>query len=323
MGYDVFNPIEFVPEFTADIGIKKGEKVDYAILKNSTPIILIEAKWCGENLENHTGQLFRYFGTTNSKFAILTNGINYNFYTDLDEPNKLDEKPFLKINMLDIKESQVNELEKFKKDNFDLDEIFSSASEMKYTNTIKNILSEQLANPSDSFIKYFLGEFYEGVKTQSVIDKFRDIIKKSFTQFISELINERLKTALDTEKANTNTVTTTSETQIQEALKIETNKIITTEEELQSYYIVKSILIGILPLEKINYKDTESYFGILYNASRPKWICRLKIGEIKKSISFPDVITKEIIYFKNIDELFNFKDDIIKSAQRFIETQDK
>ena len=73
LGYDVFNPQEFVPEFTADVGIKKGEKVDYAILKDGEPVILVECKSITENLDRHDSQLFRYFGTTTAKFAILTN----------------------------------------------------------------------------------------------------------------------------------------------------------------------------------------------------------------------------------------------------------
>ena len=112
LGYDVFNPQEFVPEFTADVGIKKGEKVDYAILKDGEPVILVECKSITENLDRHDSQLFRYFGTTTAKFAILTNGQYYRFYTDLDNPNKMDEDPFLTINILDIRDNQVPELKK-------------------------------------------------------------------------------------------------------------------------------------------------------------------------------------------------------------------
>ena len=97
LGYDVFNPQEFVPEFTADVGIKKGEKVDYAIIQDGEPVILIECKSISENLNKHDSQLFRYFGTTSAKFAILTNGMEYRFYTDLDNPNKMDESPFLTV----------------------------------------------------------------------------------------------------------------------------------------------------------------------------------------------------------------------------------
>lgn len=99
LGYDVFNPLEFVPEFTADVGIKKHEKVDYAILKDGEPLILIEAKSCTEKLDKHASQLFRYFGTTKAKFAILTNGIVYNFYTDLEQPNIMDSQPFYILDM--------------------------------------------------------------------------------------------------------------------------------------------------------------------------------------------------------------------------------
>ena len=75
LGYDVFNPLEVIPEFVADIGIKKGEKVDYAIMRDGTPMILVECKHWSENLDPHNSQLFRYFHTTKAKFGLLTNGI--------------------------------------------------------------------------------------------------------------------------------------------------------------------------------------------------------------------------------------------------------
>ena len=103
LGYDIFNPTEFVPEFTADVGIKKGEKVDYAVVLDGKPMILVEAKSINEVLTKHDSQLFRYFGTTESKFGILTNGKEYKFFTDLDEPNKMDLTPFLSIDITKIK----------------------------------------------------------------------------------------------------------------------------------------------------------------------------------------------------------------------------
>ena len=155
LGYDVFNPTEFVPEYTADVGIKKGEKVDYAIMQDGEPVILIECKSIAENLEKHDSQLFRYFGTTSAKFAILTNGLIYRFYTDLDNPNKMDDSPFLTVNILDIRENQVPELKKFCKSVFDVDTIFSTASELKYANEFKAIMTAQLDDPADDFIRFF------------------------------------------------------------------------------------------------------------------------------------------------------------------------
>ena len=123
LGYDVFNPLEFCPEYTADIGIKKGEKVDYAILMGKDPVILIEAKSVNKKLDRHSSQLFRYFVSTPAKFAILTNGIEYKFYTDLDDTNKMDKEPFLDINLLNIKDAEISQLNKFKKQNLNISEI--------------------------------------------------------------------------------------------------------------------------------------------------------------------------------------------------------
>ena len=196
LGYDVFNPQEFVPEYTADVGIKKGEKVDYAIMKDDTPVILIECKSISENLERHDSQLFRYFGTTDAKFAILTNGLIYRFFTDLDNPNKMDSDPFLSINILDIRENQVRELKKFCKSEFDIDSIFSTASELKYVHEFKNQFAEQVENPSDELTRLFLQGCYTGQKTQAVIEKFRPLLKKALNDYISETMNDKIKNAL-------------------------------------------------------------------------------------------------------------------------------
>ena len=118
LGYDVFNPNEFTPEYIADVGIKKGEKVDYAIMLNDEVSILIEAKSVNEQLEKHDSQLFRYFGTSKAKFAILTNGIIYKFFTDLEKANVMDNAPFLEINLEKLKDSEIVELKKFQKNNF-------------------------------------------------------------------------------------------------------------------------------------------------------------------------------------------------------------
>ena len=83
LGYDVFDPFEVVPEFVADLGIKKGEKVDYAILKDGVPLILTECKHWKAGLDPHNSQLFRYFHTTKAKFAILINGLETRFYNTL------------------------------------------------------------------------------------------------------------------------------------------------------------------------------------------------------------------------------------------------
>ena len=133
------------PEFTADVGTKRGEKVDYAILQEGKPILLFECKQCGVDLDaSHASQLYRYFSVTEARIAVLTNGLMYRFYTDLDNPNQMDSKPFLEINMLDVQAPLVDELKKLSKSTFDLDTMLTTASELKYTREIRLLMEEQL-----------------------------------------------------------------------------------------------------------------------------------------------------------------------------------
>lgn len=312
LGYDVFNPSEFCPEYTADIGVKKGEKVDYAILINGYPELLIECKWCGESLSKHGSQLFRYFGTSPAKFGILTNGLTYQFFTDLDETNKMDLTPFLEVHLDDLRDAQINELKKFSKEVFDKDNIFSTASELKYSSLIKNLLAEDLDSPSDEFVRYILSHIYEGQKNQKVIDKFKPIIKKSFTGFINDIVNQKISSALTPEK--------TDEQQENPTLEENKNKITTTEEELESFYIVRGILAGTISAEDIVYRDTESYFGILYQDNNRKPLCRINLGVKNKQILIPDEnkVFKRI-YIDSLNDIYSYKDDLIEVAKRYLD----
>ncbi|CAG9001739.1 MAG: hypothetical protein CENE_03765 [Candidatus Celerinatantimonas neptuna] len=111
LGYDVFNPSEVIPEFTADVGLKKGEKVDYALVLDDVVQILIECKKANEELNiKHASQLFRYFSVTNARIAILINGIIYQFYTDLDKTNKMDDKPYLVLDLNSVDQHLIPEL---------------------------------------------------------------------------------------------------------------------------------------------------------------------------------------------------------------------
>lgn len=321
LGYDVFNPLEFIPEYTADVGIKKGEKVDYAILSDGKPVILVEAKWCGEVLEKHGSQLFRYFGTTKAKFGILTNGVEYRFFTDLEEPNRMDTKPFFIFNMEDIKDQDITELKKFHKSNFDVDKVFNAAEDLKYTNLIKSLLKEQLEEPDENFINYVLGEVYGGRKTQQAIEKFKPVIKKSLLQFVGDLVNDRLTAALT--KTQTEQKEPTEEVPVEVVPEVEPdkdNKIVTTEEELEAYTIIKAILHKVLPADRVYYRDTISYFGILCDNKNYKWICRLKLDGANKNIMFPDCIPGEGKYpLETLNSIFDYSDLLMESAKRFIE----
>lgn len=325
LGYDVFNPMEFVPEFVADIGTKKGEKVDYAIMREEKPVILIEAKGVNDDLTKHDAQLFRYFTATEAKFAILTNGIVYKFFTDLEEANKMDEKPFLEIDLLNINDMQVAELKKFTKDKFDIDTIFNTASELKYSNLIKAQLNSQLNNPTDEFVRFIIGDFFTGVKTANVVEKFRPIVKKSMQQFVNEFMNDKIKSILNNEVEETETVAPEEDETIDEVAIDETieSKVVTTEEELEGFNIVRSILSEVVAPEEISYKDVERYCGILYQDNTRKWVCRLYFNSAKKSITISDENKKEVRYYiENISDIYKYKNEILNALDKYLEKVD-
>lgn len=168
LGYDVFDPSEVIPEFTADAVGKKGEKVDYAIKIDGEIRILIECKPISVALDKkHLDQLYRYFSVTNAKFAILTNGRTFNFYTDLEAPNKLDARPFFVFDITDFNAGIVSELRKFEKSTFDISAILATAERLKYTSGVKQVISKLIEEPTEEFVRMVAGDVYEGRMTAS------------------------------------------------------------------------------------------------------------------------------------------------------------
>lgn len=318
LGYDVFNPSEFVPEFISDIGIKKGEKIDYAIMDNDQPIILIEAKSVKDKLTTHGSQLFRYFHTSSAKFAILTNGIVYQFFTDLDAPNKMDEKPFFTFNLEKVKDSSLSELIKFKKDSFDLENIFTTASDLKYLNMFKEYFEEEFQSPSEDFIKYFVNKTFEEKATKANLEKFTPIINKGLKQFISEKVSTKINEALKTTDETVTSGPTVEPTEVP-SIEPETksNNIETTEEEIQGYGIVKAVLSNTIDPERVFYRDNQSYFNILLDDNIRKWILRLNINKSRKFIVFNDD-TSEKVTIENETDILQYSDRIIAICNRHL-----
>ena len=314
LGYEIFNPMEVVPEFDADIpGLKKGEKVDYAIFKDGKPKILIECKHWKHNLDLHDGQLLRYFHVTQAKFAILTNGVVYRFYTDLFEPNKMDERPFLEFDLTKITEPQIEELKKFHKSYFDELNIVNSANELIYTNEIKQLLNKELKGPSDDFVKYFAQKTYPGRITQNVLSWFSDLVKRSAHQVINEMINDRLASAMKQE---------TKEQPIEPdkgaALvnKDETKAAIeTTDEEIEGYYIVKAICRQKVEPGRIVHRDAQTYFAILLDDNNRKPICRLYLNRNKKYLETFEVKGGEKREIQTIDDIYKYSSEILKTIE--------
>ena len=314
LGYDVFDPTEVTPEFICDVGTKKGEKIDYAILKNGEIQILIECKKIGEPLNiNNASQLFRYFHVTNARISILTNGQVYKFFTDLDAPNKMDEKPFLELDLLDIDEHAVPELIKLTKSAFDVESIVNAAGELKYVSQIKKELALQFTKPNDDFVKFFASRVYDGIITQKVRELFSELTRKAVSQFLSDQINERLKSAMSgAVKPSYNPIISTSaEAPTEQSSEITEDKIITTIEEIEGYHIVKAIVRSVVDAKRIIQRDTQSYFGILLDDNNRKPICRLHFNRAQKYIGIFDQEKIETRHpISSLDEIYNFADQL-------------
>lgn len=330
LGYNVFDPTEVTPELCADVGTKKGEKVDYAILKDSKPIMLFECKGHRADLsKEHASQLYRYFSVTEARFSVLTNGLLYWFYTDLDAPNKMDAKPFFEFNILDIKEQDVEELKKFTKSVFDLNGILNTASELKYLREIKRIMADQLQEPSDEFVKFFAAQVYTGKMTQAVREKFAAMTRKALKQFISEQINERLKTALAADagvplEKQPEPVPAPSATNGTKATKADeapqSNGVVTTSEETEAFYIIRAILREKVPVKRIVLRDVQSYCGVLLDDNNRKPICRFWFNASQKYIGFFDTATdnkEDRIAITHIDDVYKYADRFKATVARY------
>jgi hypothetical protein len=287
LGYDVFNPLEVVPEFTADVGMKKGEKIDYAIMRDGEVQILMECKKSTEPLKiENASQLYRYFAVTNARIAVLTNGQVYQFYTDLDAPNRMDEKPFLVLDLLDIDETLIPELRKLTKDVFDLDSIISAAGELKYVGQIKRTIAAQFREPEEEWIRFFTSRVYDGPQTQKVREQFAPLVIKATKQFLNEQVNDRLKTALGgsnfaVTEAVGDASALTSQPAAQDDLDRDT-ELDTTLEELEGYQIVKAIACSEVKPQRVVHRDSKSYFAILLDDNNRKPIARLHFNSKKQ-----------------------------------------
>jgi len=308
LGYDVFNPNEVIPEFTADIGTKKGEKVDYAIQQNNEPIIIVECKHWEDQLTLHNTQLQRYFNVTNAHFAILTNGIKYKFYSDLEKENRMDDKPFFEFDFENIKESAINELMKFHKSTFDVDKITTNASFLKYMNEIKEIFEREFNQPSEDFVKYFAKQVYNGKMTKKALDQFTQITERALRTSINEMVNNRLKTALEKE------LNQQEEEQPAQA-ESEDKNIETTVEEIEGYHIVRALLRKDINPERIVHRDKQTYFGILLDDNNRKPICRLHFNGKQKYIGLFDENKEEDKKpIDSLDEIYDYSERLRKAA---------
>lgn len=320
LGYNVFDPTEVVPEFTADVGLKKGEKVDYAILKDGKPIMLFECKSAGTNLDlEHFSQLLRYFHTSAARIGVLTNGVTYRFFTDLDNPNVMDTKPFLELDMLDIKEAAVQEVKRFSRSTFNSDELSAAATQLRYTKEIKQVIADQFSKPSEELVALLVGRVYAGKKTKAVMERFADIAQRALNQFVTDAINDRLRQALG-DGAAVPQIATAVPAAVSEivAAPEKDDGIVTTPDEVEAFHIVKALLRESVEPKRIVMRDAKSYCSVLLDDNNRKPVCRFRFSDTKKVVVLFDEQKQETAYpIADLHELYGLADRLKATASAY------
>jgi hypothetical protein len=271
LGYDVFNPAEVIPEYTADVGIKKGEKVDYAICIDGKLSILIECKpSTGDLTISHASQLYRYFSVTDARLAVLTNGVIYKFFSDIDQPNKMDAQPFFTLNLDAVRKTDIRTLESFSKSSFDIDAIAREASNLKLESLVRKELESEMAAASEEFARMIARRVYTGQVTSQVKDNFTWLIANAFSAIVRDHVNDRLTSAL-----NASTVPEGND-----SAPAPVEEVITTEEEVSGFRIVQAIASRLVDPKRVVLRDAKSYCAILLDDNNRKSLARLHFNAI-------------------------------------------
>lgn len=315
LGYDIFNPSEVRPEADCDYGTKKGEKIDYLISIDGTPVMLVECKHESADLDKFKAQLYRYYSVSKAKFGILTNGIVYKFFADLDKDNVMDDKPFFEVNLLDLKGSHIDKLKEFSRERYDTATILSSATEMKYVNAFRAMVAQMVQNPSDDIVRLFVKQVHNGVATQKILWDFRPLLMRAFQQYINDNVNDRLKSALTPDVPSVDK--TKNEAPAEE--QGDGRKIETTDDEVQGFYIVCAILCSVVDLERVVMRDAQSYCAILFDDNNRKPICRLHFNGSKKYVETFDaekVGTKHQI--STLNDIYKLSSELVSTIKNYM-----
>ncbi len=315
LGYDTSDPRIVEPEFTADVGTKKGEKVDYAIKRDGLPIMLIEAKCCGSPLDQgKANQLLRYFHTTKSaRIGILTDGVVYQFFSDLDQPNVMDSNPFMTFDFSAIEDALIPELKKLANDRFDIEATLAAAQDLKHIRQLKGLLAKELRDPSDELVRYFARDVHKGHFRSNIIECFREKLRLAFQHHINDTINDRLQTAMQD-----NAYPEPTEQDTNESTPDIERQHVTTQDEWEAYFAVKSILREVIRPERITMRDAQSYCAILLDNNNRKPICRLHFNGKNKCVGLFDENKKETRHpVDGADGLYNFSDALREGLKRY------
>jgi predicted type IV restriction endonuclease len=298
LGYKVSDLADVTTELLAAFSSRNNHRVDYGLKKNGEVIILVECKKFKEKLGTHGHQLSNYFQHhPNARFGILTNGYTYRFYTDLNIKNTMDAEPFFEFNLTELNDETIELIKRFSKEKFNEKELIEQAEELSYSNDVWKVLKEEITKPSKEFIKFIADKARQ--------DKKRGNLTEKKIQLFDKIVNRNLQMVLSQ-------ITVTPPPDSEDEV---VSKIVTTDQEIEAFHIVKSILRQHVAADRIDYKDSQTYFSVRMDNSSHKTICRFYLSSGKKYIGIFDKSRKEQkSEIQSIDDTFNFIPQLVEAA---------
>lgn len=322
LGWESSDPTQVVPEYVADVAGLRGEKVDYALMRDGIPAILIECKQANADLSSrHLAQLSRYFTSTDAKIGVLTNGVTYQFFTDLAEPNKMDERPFMTLDLRELDEERVKELHRLTHDGFDLNGMVDAARELSYLSGMRAALERQLVTPDDELVRWLAKQVFNGRLTERVHVEFMDRTRKAFRSLINERVNEIVRLAAELDQSSDDVIEPEpDEAEDDDPETAEGEGIVTTVEEVEAWYVVKAILEGTVSADRVYMRDAKRYCAILLDDNNRLPLCRLHFGKHKKAIGLFDVEKNETRHtIGSLDDIYPHSEQIRMIARHWNE----
>jgi|SRR5690625_604011 len=223
----------------------------------------------------------------------------------------MDNNPFFEVNLHDADEAHIEEIQRFEKDSFDLNEAAEAAAELKYTRQILFGLERELRNPSDDFLTYWLRKIGIARVTKARRKELRPVVKRALNQFLNEQVNSRLKSAMkrvSEEQETEEDAIAAAENEVNE------DEALRKAQEQEAFLVIKAILRRVIPVERIHFRETQNYLTVTIDPNRLNDICRIYIGARRKAISIlSDPRTRH--RFETIDDLYEFEEPLLAYAR--------
>jgi predicted type IV restriction endonuclease len=310
LGYDPLDPEEVIPEAHASFSDKFKNRVDYAICKDSVPVVAVECKRVGTLSEGHRGELKGYFNAVPSvKLGVLTDGLVFELYSDTREPNLMDDEPFVRIDLTEVAAGRIGDhaldaLLRLQKGTFDPADVGSDARKKIYVGQYLRVLEQNFRTPAEPFLRGVMDVAQiEGRRTTKMVEEHGPYVFQAMQAFLDKKILERVGFAerADLVRVEEPAAAAPVAAAVAEAPPevVVDSGIVTTETELGIYEYARTRLAFLVRDEELfhkltshlRYEDFKTTFTVYYKQVRKGRLFNFRAAAASPRFrfEFPDV----------------------------------